>query len=84
MRWLVVGLSILALIVLGTLVWIANRFERTGAETMVALVLLAVMLGVGLAATGWQGWRLIQGIVVATMVLVGVTTVWFVLGSSLP
>jgi hypothetical protein len=83
-RWLVVGLSVLALILVGIVVWIADRFARTGAELLIMWLLLAALLGIGLAVSGWRGWQLIQGIALAMLILVGLLFVIFVMGSSLP
>lgn len=84
MRWLVVGLAVLALIVVGIVVWIVDRFAHTGAELLIMWLLLAALLGIGLAVSGWEGWQLVQGIVLAIVVLACVLLVMVVLGSSLP
>jgi hypothetical protein len=79
MRWLVVGLSVLALIVLGTVAWILSR----GAGSIIVLLMFAALAGIVLAASNWGGWQLVQGLVVATLLFLGLALALVVLGSSL-
>jgi hypothetical protein len=54
---------------------------------LILVALLAVLLGVGLATTGWQGWRLAVGIVVALVVCTCaavVVSVILLVGGGLP